>query len=135
MSHLALLKDETQAIKNPPPTFQTVSPRTRVNNGKKEEQRLLHRSPTGCLSGEVRDNAEVVNRPHAHGFVEDALAGGDIKRGTVIFAAHHDVVDAAAQLEWHLATSHQRIPRRLRVAGLTGMRALPGVSVADARAA
>jgi hypothetical protein len=25
MSHLALLKHETQAIKNPPPTFQTVS--------------------------------------------------------------------------------------------------------------
>jgi hypothetical protein len=27
MSHLALLKHETQAIKNPPPTFQTVSGR------------------------------------------------------------------------------------------------------------
>jgi hypothetical protein len=32
MSHLALLKHETQAIKNPPPTFQTVSPRIRVHN-------------------------------------------------------------------------------------------------------
>jgi hypothetical protein len=31
MSHLALLKHHTQAIKNPPPTFQTVSLRTRVN--------------------------------------------------------------------------------------------------------
>jgi hypothetical protein len=31
MSHLALLKHETQAIKNPPPTFQTVSLGTRVN--------------------------------------------------------------------------------------------------------
>ena len=31
MSHLALLKDETQAIKNPPPTFQTVSLGTSVN--------------------------------------------------------------------------------------------------------
>jgi hypothetical protein len=109
-------------------------PRTPVNNGKKEDQRLLHRSPTGCLSGEVRDDAEVVACPHtSYGFVEDALAGGDVERGTVIFAAHHDVVDAAGQLERHLATSHQRIPRRERVAGLTGMRALPGVSVADKR--
>jgi hypothetical protein len=33
MSHLALLKHETQAIKNPPPTFQTVSPGTQVNKG------------------------------------------------------------------------------------------------------
>jgi hypothetical protein len=31
MSHLALLKHETQAIKNPPPTFQTVSLGTSVN--------------------------------------------------------------------------------------------------------
>jgi hypothetical protein len=109
-------------------------PRTPVNKGKKEEQRSLHRSPTGCLSGEVRDDAEVVACPHMfHGFVEAALAGGDIKRGTVIFAAHHDVVDAAAQLERHLATSHQRIPRRERVAELTGMRALPSVSLADKR--
>jgi hypothetical protein len=35
MSHLALLKQETQAIKNPPPTFQTVSLGTSVNKGKK----------------------------------------------------------------------------------------------------
>jgi hypothetical protein len=31
MSHLALLKHETQAIKNPPATFQTVSLRGWVN--------------------------------------------------------------------------------------------------------
>ena len=34
MSHLALLKHDTQAIKNPPPTFQTLSLRTRVNSPK-----------------------------------------------------------------------------------------------------
>jgi hypothetical protein len=32
MSHLALLKHETQAIKNPPATFQTVSLRGWVNS-------------------------------------------------------------------------------------------------------
>src|SRR5215213_7484828 len=32
MSHLALLKHETQAIKNPPPIYQTVSLGTSVNN-------------------------------------------------------------------------------------------------------
>jgi hypothetical protein len=31
MSHLALFKHETQAIKNPPPTFQTLSLGTWVN--------------------------------------------------------------------------------------------------------
>jgi hypothetical protein len=36
MSHLALFKHETQAIKNPPPTFQTVSLGYSVNNGRGE---------------------------------------------------------------------------------------------------
>jgi hypothetical protein len=36
MSHLALFKHETQAIKNPPPTFQTVS-----------RSRILRSSPLG----------------------------------------------------------------------------------------
>ena len=35
MSHLALLKHETQAIKNPPAIFQTVSSTHFVNKGKK----------------------------------------------------------------------------------------------------
>jgi hypothetical protein len=46
MSHLALLKDETQAIKNPLATFQTLSPRTSVNKGKEKDRRLL------CSEGE-----------------------------------------------------------------------------------
>jgi hypothetical protein len=36
MSHLALFKHETQAIKNPPATFQTVSLGTSVNKGIKK---------------------------------------------------------------------------------------------------
>jgi hypothetical protein len=40
MSHLALLKHETQAIKNPPPTFQTVSPRTPLNKCKRMDRSL-----------------------------------------------------------------------------------------------
>src|SRR5215213_1960857 len=41
MSHLALLKHQTQAIKNPPPTFQTVSRR-----------RILRSShPGSCING------------------------------------------------------------------------------------
>jgi len=36
MSHLALFKHETQAIKNPPPTFQTVSLGTWVNKAKEK---------------------------------------------------------------------------------------------------
>jgi hypothetical protein len=41
MSHLALLKHETQAIKNPPPTFQTVSLSTTVNKSIREEATVL----------------------------------------------------------------------------------------------
>jgi len=36
MSHLALFKHETQAIKNPPPTFQTLSLGTWVNKAKEK---------------------------------------------------------------------------------------------------
>jgi len=38
MSHLALLKHDTQAIKNPPPTFQTVSLRGWVNKNEGRAQ-------------------------------------------------------------------------------------------------
>jgi hypothetical protein len=43
MSHLALLKHETQAIKNPPPTFQTVSLGNSVNKGKKKGWSVMSR--------------------------------------------------------------------------------------------
>ena len=89
------------------PIFQTVSPLIRVNNGKEEAQRSLHRSPTGCLSREVRYYAEVVARQHAlYRLVENTLAVGDIERGTMVAAADHYVVDPAPQLKRHLATSH-----------------------------
>jgi hypothetical protein len=41
MSHLALLKHETQAIKNPPPTFQTVSLGNWVNDSSKIHRQLI----------------------------------------------------------------------------------------------
>ena len=41
MSHLALLKDETQAIKNPPPTFQTVSRRRILRSSPRKVQTSL----------------------------------------------------------------------------------------------
>ena len=40
MSHLALLKHETQAIKNPPPTFQTVSQKLSKKSGQPQNERV-----------------------------------------------------------------------------------------------
>jgi hypothetical protein len=43
MSDLAHLRQETQAIKNPPAIFQTVSLGTSVNKGKKRKDRARRR--------------------------------------------------------------------------------------------
>src|SRR5215212_7699703 len=83
----------------------------------------------------VRYDAEVVARPHTvYRLVEDALAGGDIERGTMVAAADHYVVDPAAQLKRPVvAAAHKRVARRERVTGNPRVGALPSVPVADAR--
>src|SRR5829696_4045374 len=84
---------------------------------------------------ELGHDAEVVARPHAvYRLVEDALAGGDLERGTMVGAADHYVVDTPAQLKRPVvAAAHQRVARRERVTGNPRVGALPGVPVADAR--
>src|SRR5215216_4995047 len=82
-----------------------------------EAGRRTCRSPHGpsakSLGGEVRDHAEMVGRPHAaHRFVEDALAGDDVERGSVVAAAHHYVVDSAARLQRPFTADYERIARR-----------------------
>jgi hypothetical protein len=88
-------------------------------------------------------HAEMVAGPDtAYRAVEDAPAGGNVERGPVIATAHEDVVDTASGLERHL-TVHQRVTERRdqwvsrckRVAKLARVHALPGVPVADTRAA
>jgi hypothetical protein len=84
---------------------------------------------------ELSHDAKVVARQHAlYRLVEDALAGGDVERGTIVGAADHYVVDPAAQLQRPVAAGHQRVARRERLTGNPRVGALPGVSVADARA-
>src|SRR5215203_7046873 len=96
---------------------------------------LAVRRETGPWDREVRYDAEVVARPQAvYRLVEDALAGGDIKRGTMLAAADHYVVDPAAQLQRPVVGGHhQGVARRERVTGIQGVGAFPGVPVADAR--
>src|SRR5215216_804383 len=96
---------------------------------------LVVRRGTRRWDREVRYDAEVVARPHAvYRLVEDALAGGDIERGTMVAAADHCVVDPAAQLKRPVAAAgHQGVARRERVTGIDGVGALPGVPGADAR--
>src|SRR5215218_275690 len=113
--------------------YQTVSPRTPANTGGQSRG-----SPHGSLRrgscGEVGDHPEMVARPHAAlGLVEEALAGDDVERGPVLDAAHHDVVDPAAQLPRPLAAGYERVSRRESVAGIFRVGALPGVPVTDAR--
>src|SRR5829696_2931166 len=85
-------------------------------------KRSGQRSPAPDLGRKFRYDPEVVARPHSvHRFVEDALAGGNIKRRSVVAAAHHDVVDPAAQLQRPVVSaSHQRIAGRKRVTGILG---------------
>jgi hypothetical protein len=96
--------------------------------------RSVHRSSARGLGREVGDDAEVVTGPHAiYRLVEDTLAGSDVEGGTVVAAPYHHVVEPASQLQRPVvATVHQRIVRRERVAGVSGMNALPGVPLADA---
>src|SRR5215212_5993607 len=96
---------------------------------------LVVRRGTRPWDREVRYDAEVVARPHAvYWLVEDALAGGDVERGTMAAAAYHYVVDPAAQFLRPVATAgHKRVARRERVTWIQGVGALPGVPVADAR--
>src|SRR3712207_2628742 len=81
---------------------------------------LAVRRGTRPWDRKVRYDAEVVARPYAlYRLVEDALAGGDLERGTMAAAAHHDVVDPAAQLQRPVvAAGHQRVARRERVTGI-----------------
>src|SRR5215216_2057202 len=96
---------------------------------------LVVRRGTWPWDREVSYDAEVVARPHAfYRLVEDALAGRDVERWTIVAAADHYVVDPAAQLQWPVvAAGHQRVARRERVTGIHGVGAIPGVPVADAR--
>jgi hypothetical protein len=55
MSHLALFKHETQAIKNPPPTFQTFSLGTWVNDTNPSVR--IHQNPKGLRNGRKRDRS------------------------------------------------------------------------------
>src|SRR5918995_646778 len=58
------------------------------------------RQPTVGWDREVGDDAEVVARPDpVYRFVEDPPACPDVEGRPVLDAAHHDVVDPAAQLE------------------------------------
>src|SRR5215216_6808306 len=87
---------------------------------------LVVRRGTRRWDREVRYDAEVVARPHAvYRLVEDALAGGDIERGTMVAAADHYVVDPAAPLQRPVAAGHQLVARRERVTGIHGVGALP----------
>ncbi len=94
----------------------------------------MHRSSAGDLGRKIGDHAEAVAAPNpVRGFVEDALARPDVQGKTAVGAPHHHVVDPAARLQRPVvATGHQRIVRRKRVAGVSGMNALPGVPLADA---
>src|SRR5579872_6781665 len=80
---------------------------------------------------EVRDEAKMVACPHAvHRFVKDTRAGGDGESGSpMIAAAHEDVVNPP---ERPVPIRHQRIARCEGMAGIAGIRTLPGVPVADA---
>src|SRR5829696_1189293 len=95
------------------------------------------RQPSACREREVGDDAEVVARPDAvYRFVEDPLACPDVEGRPVLDAAHHDVVDPAAQLERPVLVlgGYQRVGGGESVPRLPGMRAPPRVPVANARA-
>src|SRR5215212_3691283 len=80
---------------------------------------LVVRRGTWPWDREVRYDAEVVARPHGvYRLVEEALAGGDLERGTMVAAADYYVVDPAAKLQRPVvAAAHQRVARRERVTG------------------
>src|SRR5918998_6398076 len=96
---------------------------------------LVVRRGTWPWERQVRYDAEVVTRPHAfYRLVEDALAAGDLERGTMVAAADHYIVDPATQLQRPVAAAHhERVARRECVTGIHGVGAFPGVPVADAR--
>ena len=82
---------------------------------------------------QVSDDTEMVAGPHAvYWFVEHTRAGGDLEGRPVVSAAHEDVVDPS---ERPVGGSHQRVVRRVCVARISGMDALPSVPVAQAHAA
>src|SRR5215204_76046 len=82
---------------------------------------------------QVSDDTEMVAGPHAvYWFVEHTRAGGDLEGRPVVSAAHEDVVDPS---ERPVGGSHQRVVRRVCVARISGMGALPSVPVAHAHAA
>jgi hypothetical protein len=64
MSHLALFKHETQAIKNPPPTFQTVSLRTPLNKGKRKGRSL--QGPRALPEDETSLVNNYIDHQHDH---------------------------------------------------------------------
>src|SRR5918994_7591445 len=95
------------------------------------------RQPSAARDREVGDDAEVVARPDVvYRFVEDPLACPDVEGRAVLAAAHHDVVDPAAQLERPVLVlgGHQRVGGGERVAPGAGMRAPPGGPGGEARA-
>src|SRR5215204_798806 len=70
MSHPVLLNHETQAIKNPPPTFQTVS-RSRILGSSRHGRALLSTAPSSARTSapskqEQERNADGKDRPHYH---------------------------------------------------------------------
>src|SRR5207248_774235 len=83
---------------------------------------------------EVDAETEVVARPNAlEGSIEDPFAGRDLQgRPLVLAAADEDVVDSP---EGPVTADHDRGLGRERVPGVAGVHALPGVAIADARAA
>src|SRR2546429_2801351 len=80
---------------------------------------------------EVGDEAEMVAGPHTvDRFVEDTRASRNVQcRSSVLPTTHKDVVDSS---ERPVPIPQQRIARSVSMAGISRMRSLPGVTVADA---
>jgi hypothetical protein len=78
---------------------------------------------TRCRNLKVRADAEVVAGPYTvYRFVEDTHAGGDLEGRSVLYLAHHNVVDPAAQIKYPIFVlgGHQLIARGERMAWLPG---------------
>src|SRR5215213_8156721 len=114
-------------------------PRTPVNKGKKVHGRRRHL--IRLVSSVPCHDAEVIARPHAvYRLVEEALAGGDVERGTMVAAAglrtpapHHHGGHPSRALQLSLSarnSSHVRRPTACSGARLAPARntraALPG---------
>jgi hypothetical protein len=82
-----------------------------------------------------RQRRRSVGRPDAvDRLVEDARARRDVQGGSVVDAAHHDVVDPSAALLRPGSLRQQPVVGGEGVPGVVGVDALPGVPVADAGA-